>query len=159
MLNLFAYTGSFSVYAAAGNAAHVETIDLSKTYLSWAERNFRLNGFDDPTKYHFIHADVLQYLKSIRHSYFDIIVLDPPTFSNSKRMEEFLDVQLKHVEMINQCLEGLSTNGVLYFSTNLRTFSIDNASINATQVKDITQATRSFDFEGRFTRFCYSIRK
>ena len=92
VLNLFAYTGSFSVYAAAGGAEEVITTDLSKTYLNWAERNMQLNGFTDAAKYKFVHADVKQYLKTLPANYFDIIVMDPPTFSNSKRMEDILDI-------------------------------------------------------------------
>lgn len=107
VLNLFAYTGSFSVYAAAGGATEVVTADLSKTYLNWAERNSQLNGFSDATKYQFIHADVLQYLKTLLPDHFDIIVMDPPTFSNSKRMEDFLDIQRDHAGMINDCLQAI----------------------------------------------------
>src|SRR5258705_2867710 len=91
VLNLFSYTGSFSVYAAAGAASEVVTVDLSKTYLEWAQRNMQLNGFNDISKYKFIHADVLQYLDTIAENYFDLVILDPPTFSNSKRMEDILD--------------------------------------------------------------------
>jgi Predicted SAM-dependent methyltransferases len=97
VLNLFAYTGSFSVYAAAGGAAEVITVDLSNTYLKWAEKNLQLNGFTDAKKYPCIQADVLQYLVTIPEENFDIIILDPPTFSNSKRMEDFLDIQRDHV--------------------------------------------------------------
>ena len=89
VLNLFAYTGSFSVYAAAGGAKQIVTVDLSKTYLNWAERNLRQNGFADKKKCQFIHADVVQYLKTIPAAYFDLIIMDPPTFSNSKRMDDF----------------------------------------------------------------------
>jgi 23S rRNA (cytosine1962-C5)-methyltransferase len=99
VLNLFAYTGSFSVYAAAGSAREVVTVDLSNTYLKWAQRNMELNGFTDPSKYQFIQADVKQYLKTITASYYDIIIMDPPTFSNSKRMDDFLDIQRDHVEL------------------------------------------------------------
>ena len=162
VLNLFAYTGSFSVYAAAGGAKQVITVDLSKTYLQWAERNFLLNEFvlansssgDGGT---FIHADVMQYLKTIPADYFDIIIMDPPTFSNSKRMEEFLDIQRDHADLINDCLAGLKSGGVLYFSTNSRKFSLDRQKIKSDVIKDITKATTPFDFEGKLFRWCYSI--
>ncbi len=85
VLNLFAYTGSFSVYAAAGNAAQVTTVDLSNTYINWARRNIELNGFTDADRYLFIAADVIQYLQTLQPASFDIIVMDPPTFSNSKK--------------------------------------------------------------------------
>ena len=159
VLNLFAYTGSFSVYAAAGEASEVVTVDLSKTYLNWAERNFQLNGFSDELKYKFIHADVLQYLKELPASYFDLIILDPPTFSNSKRMDDFLDIQRDHVILINDCLHSLKAGGILYFSTNFRRFVLDKENIKASAVKDITKATTPFDFEGKLFRWCFSIVK
>ncbi|WP_308199328.1 class I SAM-dependent methyltransferase [Chitinophaga sedimenti] len=89
VLNLFCYTGSFSVYAAAGGASQVTSVDLSKTYLQWAEDNMQLNGLLDPARHQFIHADVLQYLDTLKLNTYDLVVLDPPTFSNSKRMKDF----------------------------------------------------------------------
>lgn len=159
VLNLFAYTGSFSVYAAAGGAAEVVTVDLSKTYLNWAERNLLLNGFADNARYKFVHADVKQYLKTLPEAYYDIIVMDPPTFSNSKRMEDILDIQRDHAELINDCLKGLKSGGLLYFSTNFRKFVLETDKIKATSIKDITKLTTPFDFEGRLWRWCYLIGK
>ena len=159
VLNLFCYTGSFSVYAAAGGATEVVSVDLSKTYLNWAERNMQLNGFDDAGKYKFIQADVKDYLKTISPGYFDLIVMDPPTFSNSKRMKDFLDIQRDHAELINDCLLGLKTGGVLYFSTNYQKFFLDKEKISSSSVKDVTRQTTPFDFEGRLFRQCYSITK
>ncbi len=159
VLNLFAYTGSFSVYAAAGGATEVVTVDLSNTYIDWAKRNFELNEFSDPSKYQFIQADVLQWLSSIPAEHFDIIVMDPPTFSNSKRMKDFLDIQQGHVRLINQCLAGMKKDGTLYFSTNSRKFILDQENIKATSIKDITKATTPFDFEGKLFRWCYAIAK
>lgn len=159
VLNLFAYTGSFSVYAAAGGATEVVTVDLSKTYLSWAERNLQLNNFLDHSKYKFIHADVKQYLETLPPKYFDIIIMDPPTFSNSKRMDDFLDIQRDHVTLINQCINKLTIGGILYFSTNSRKFILDTSSIIAASIKDITKSTTPFDFEGRLFRWCYKITK
>jgi len=159
VLNLFCYTGSFSVYAAAGGAGEVVSVDLSKTYLNWAERNMELNGFIDKTKYMYVHEDVKQYLKTLPGNYFDLIIVDPPTFSNSQRMEEFLDIQRDHVELINDCLLSMKTDGILYFSTNYRKFTLDKEKIKATSIKDITKATTPFDFEGRLFRQCYSISK
>lgn len=159
VLNLFAYTGSFSVYAAAGEASEVVTIDLSKTYLAWAEKNFKVNEFvsGDEKRYSFIHADVKQWLATIPKQHFDIIVMDPPTFSNSKRMDDILDIQRDHVQLINQCIDGLAVNGQLYFSTNFRTFELDRNAINSSSIKDITKATTTFDFEGRFSKYCFLI--
>ena len=159
VLNLFAYTGSFSVYAACGGADEVVTVDLSKTYLSWAEKNLQLNGSTDTAKYQFIHADVKQYLKTIPRDHFDIIVMDPPTFSNSKRMNDILDIQRDHVELINDCLKSLKAGGSLFFSTNFRKFEIDTTGINSSSIKDITKATTPFDFEGKLFRWCYLILK
>ena len=159
VLNLFAYTGSFSVYAAAGDAAEVVTVDLSNTYLEWSKRNMALNDFADHAKYKFIQADVLQYLKVISENSFDIIVLDPPTFSNSKRMEDVLDIQRDHVSLINDCLRILNPGGKIYFSTNYKKFTLDNKAIKSTLINDITKQTTPFDFEGKINRVCYSIQK
>lgn len=159
VLNLFAYTGSFSVYAAAGGAAEVTTVDLSNTYIQWAKENFALNGLTDSTKYHFITADVLQYLDELKLNSFDLIVMDPPTFSNSKKMKDFLDIQQDHVELTNKCLLALKPGGSLYFSTNYTKFVLETGRINASQIKDITKATTPFDFEGKLRRWCYKIFK
>jgi 23S rRNA (cytosine1962-C5)-methyltransferase len=157
VLNLFCYTGSFSVYAAMGGAASVTSVDLSKTYLNWAEDNFVINHLKDKEKYPFIHADVLQYLKTIPPASFDIVILDPPTFSNSKRMKDFLDIQRDHVELINDTLVATSTNGTIFFSTNFSKFVMENELINASEIKDITKTTTPFDFEGKLKRWCYRI--
>ncbi len=159
VLNLFAYTGSFSVYAASGEAAEVVSVDLSKTYLNWAQRNMALNEFADTSIYKFVHADVMQYLKTISPGYFDLAVIDPPTFSNSKRMEDFLDIQRDHGTIIAQCLGGMKEGGTIYFSTNYRKFVLDKARINASVIKDITKATTPFDFEKVAGRYCWSIIK
>jgi 23S rRNA (cytosine1962-C5)-methyltransferase len=159
VLNLFSYTGSFSVYAAAGGADEVVSVDLSKTYLQWSERNFKLNEMDSADKYKFIHADVKQYLETLPPDYFDLIVMDPPTFSNSKRMDDFLDIQKDHVALINNCLLAMKQGGELYFSTNYRKFQMDEKNINASSIRDITKATTPFDFEGKLGRVCYLMVK
>jgi 23S rRNA (cytosine1962-C5)-methyltransferase len=159
ILNLFCYTGSFSVYAAAGNASSVTSVDLSKTYLTWAEDNFVINRFKDKEKYNFIHADVKQYLKTLQPNSFDLVVMDPPTFSNSKRMKDFLDIQKDHVELINDVLKAMTKDGILYFSTNYTKFILDSENIEAASIKDITKATTPFDFEGKLKRWCYRIVK
>ena len=157
ILNLFCYTGSFSVYAAAGSAKEIVSIDLSNTYIDWAKRNMQLNGFVSPS-YTFIRADVLQELPLLPNDYFDCIVLDPPTFSNSKSMKDIFDVQSMHVALINLCLKKLKTGGELIFSTNARKFEIDRGAINGT-VKEITTSTEPFDFRGKLLRWCFSISK
>jgi 23S rRNA (cytosine1962-C5)-methyltransferase len=159
VLNLFCYTGSFSVYAALGGAVSVTSVDLSKTYLNWAEDNFVINHLKDNEKYVFVHADVLQFMKTIKPGSFDLVILDPPTFSNSKRMKDFLDIQRDHVELINDALAVLTDNGIIYFSTNFSKFVMENELIHASEIKDITKATTPFDFEGKLKRWCYRIVK
>lgn len=159
VLNLFCYTGSFSVYAAAGGANSVTSVDLSKTYLGWAENNFKLNQFFQKNKYDFVHADVKQYLKTLQPNSFDLVIMDPPTFSNSKRMDDFLDIQRDHVELLNDVLAATIEGGVIYFSTNFTKFVLDTANIKASNIKDITKATTPFDFEGKLKRWCYKITK
>ncbi len=159
VLNLFCYTGSFSVYAAAGGADAVVSVDLSKTYLNWAEDNFVINLYKDKEKYAFVHADVKQYLKTLAPASFDIVVIDPPTFSNSKRMKDFLDIQRDHVELLNDVLAATTTGGTVYFSTNFSKFILEADKITATDIKDITKATTPFDFEGKLKRWCYRIVK
>jgi 23S rRNA (cytosine1962-C5)-methyltransferase len=157
MLNLFCYTGSFSVYALAGGAKEVVSVDLSKTYLEWTDRNIQLN-FPDSDRHLTIHADVKQWLKLNRKK-FDLSVMDPPTFSNSKRMEDFLDIQRDHVELINDCMRLLNDGGILFFSTNFTKFVLDEKKIDAVSIKDITKATTPFDFTGKLKRYCYRILK
>ena len=159
VLNLFSYTGSFSVYAAAGEAMTVTTVDLSKTYLGWAQRNMELNGYRDTAKYNYIQADVLQYLNAVSENSFELIILDPPTFSNSKRMDDILDIQRDHVKLINDCLRIAKPAGKIYFSTNYKKFILDSRSLHSSLIKDITKQTTPFDFEGRINRVCYVIEK
>ena len=156
VLNLFSYTGSFSVYAVAGNASNVVSVDLSKTYLNWAERNMKLN-FPDFSNHEIIHADVKQYLKAVPENSFDLIVMDPPTFSNSKRMDDFFDVQKDHAELINDCMSILNKKGILFFSTNYTRFQLEKEKLRAGDVVDITKQTTPFDFTGKLKRQCYRI--
>lgn len=157
VLNLFCYTGSFSVYALAGGAALVKSVDLSKTYLQWTDRNVELN-FPGTAVHESIHADAIRFLQDPVTEKFDIIVMDPPTFSNSKRMDGILDIQKDHVTLINQCLARLEEGGLLYFSTNYRKFAISLTQIKGS-VKDITKATTPFDFVGKLFRYCFLITK
>ncbi|MBZ4192107.1 class I SAM-dependent methyltransferase [Niabella sp. 3A5MI-3] len=158
VLNLFAYTGSFSVYAAAGGAALITTVDLSGTYTRWAERNMQLNDFTR-RGYTFVQADALQFIRQAATGSYDIIVLDPPTFSNSKKTDTVLDIQRDHVLLINECLRLLSPGGTLYFSTNARKFVLDAGKLQTDKIKDITKTTTPFDFEGKLFRWCYKIEK
>lgn len=158
VLNLFCYTGSFSVYAAAGGAAGVDSVDLSKTYLAWAEENMRINGLTGKNQV-FIQADVKQYLDRIPPDQYDLVVMDPPTFSNSKRMKDFLDIQRDHPELLNKTLRSIKQGGLLFFSTNYRRFQLDEQKIAASSIRDITGASTSFDFQGKLFRRCYRIVK
>lgn len=158
VLNLFCYTGSFSMYAIAGGASKVISVDLSKTYLTWVDKNKELN-FPGYAAHQSLHADVLQYLKGLPAESFDLIVMDPPTFSNSKRMEAILDIQRDHVYLINDCLKALTTGGQLYFSTNYTKFGLHSKNIRSSSIKDITKATIPFDFNDKLKRQCFLITK
>jgi len=159
VLNLFCYTGSFSVYAAAGRAARVDSVDLSKTYLAWAEENMKLNELFRKHDHQFIHADVKQWLDESSSILYDIVVMDPPTFSNSKRMEDFLEIQRDHPDLINKTLRKMNPGGILYFSTNFRKFRLESERIDTPIIKDITRATTPFDFQGKLFRYCFRIQK
>jgi 23S rRNA (cytosine1962-C5)-methyltransferase len=159
VLNLFCYTGSFSVYAAAGGAAEVVSVDLSRTYLKWATENMELNGFYDPARHLYLHEDVKQYLQTLPSGYFDLVIMDPPTFSNSKRMEDFLDVQRDHPTLINLVLAAMKPGANLYFSTNFSRFHLQSELLANCVVKDITRATTPFDFQGKLNRYCFLITK
>jgi 23S rRNA (cytosine1962-C5)-methyltransferase len=159
VLNLFCYTGSFSVYAAAGSAAEVVSVDLSKTYLKWATENMELNGLYDPAKHSYVHEDVKQWLQTLPADYYDLVIMDPPTFSNSKRMEDFLDIQRDYPELINQVLTAIKPGGTLYFSTNFSRFQMQPELLSGCTVKDISKATTPFDFQGKLNRYCFLISK
>jgi 23S rRNA (guanine2445-N2)-methyltransferase / 23S rRNA (guanine2069-N7)-methyltransferase len=147
-LNLFCYTGSATVYAAAGGARSTTSIDLSNTYLDWAHENLLLNGFDGP-KHGLYRADCLQWLEEQEAGgpRFDLIFVDPPTFSNSKRMEGVLDVQRDHVGMIRRSLKLLRPSGRLVFSTNYTRFKLDAEALADLSVEDISARTIPKDFE------------
>lgn len=159
VLNLFCYTGSFSVYAAAGGAAKIHSVDLSKTYLTWAEENMKLNELFRKSDHQFIHADVKQWLDELHNTRYDLVIMDPPTFSNSKRMEDFLEIQRDHPDLINKALQLMNPGGILYFSTNFRKFRLESEKIETSIIKDITRATTPFDFQGKLFRYCFRIQK
>lgn len=159
VLNLFCYTGSFSVYAAHGGAASVTSVDLSKTYLNWAKRNMQYNKLYDEELHEFVHGDVMDIIKHIPANAYDIIICDPPTFSNSKRMESTFDVQRDHVWLIKQLLKGGKPDGKIYFSNNYRGFELERDSIPTPDITDITALTTPFDFKGKLHRSCFLIGK
>jgi len=147
-LNLFAYTGSATVYAAAGGARSSTTIDMSATYLDWAQRNLAVN--DIPRRDHeYIQADCIAWLEDAvsQRRVYDLIFLDPPTFSNSKRMDDILDVQRDHAGLIDRCMALLAPGGKLVFSTNAQKFKLDGMLGERYKVTDISRATLPEDFK------------
>lgn len=154
VLNLFSYTGAFSVWAAEAGA-RVTSVDMSNTYLSWSEDNFDLNRLDRD-RHDFLREDIMHWLPRLQpHQKWDIIILDPPTFSTSKKMHDTLDIQRDHPIMINDCLRHLHAGGRLYFSTNSRSFKLDQNALNS-GAKEITHMTMSEDFrEGIHTAFLF----
>lgn len=167
VLNLFCYTGSFSVYAAEGNASYVESVDLSNTYLSWAEQNIKLNGFRQKDKYVFTKSDVIKWLsskaekaESLPSSLFDIIILDPPTFSNSKSTENVLDINRDWPKLVECCVKLLNIGGTLYFSTNSTRLKFDAKQLpKNTDCKDLTEISIPKDFEGTKCHRLWEIKK
>ncbi len=145
-LNLFAYTGTASVYAARGGALATTSIDMSNTYLDWARRNMVLNGFTG-AEHRFIRADCIEWLKQGGDGdRYGLIFLDPPSFSTSKRMEAILDLQRDHVELIRSSASLLAPEGVLIFSNNLRRFRMDRESLRDLEVEEISRAMLPIDF-------------
>ena len=166
VLNLFCYTGSFSVYAAQGNARYVESVDLSNTYLAWAKDNLKLNGFTDKNRYAFTRADCMRFLQEkavaakggqlLPEERYDLIILDPPTFSNSKATSDVLDINRDWPQLVKDCLNILAPGGVLYFSTNSERLKFDESKIPpktaaglAFDCKEITAQTIPSDFAGK----------
>ncbi|NBB10346.1 bifunctional 23S rRNA (guanine(2069)-N(7))-methyltransferase RlmK/23S rRNA (guanine(2445)-N(2))-methyltransferase RlmL [Pseudomonas sp. SLFW] len=142
-LNLFCYTATASVHAAKGGARSTTSVDLSKTYLDWARRNLSLNGFSDKNRLE--QGDVMAWLEASRDEY-DLIFIDPPTFSNSKRMEGVFDVQRDQVQLIDLAMARLASGGVLYFSNNFRKFQLEENLAERYAVEEITQQTIDPDF-------------
>lgn len=158
VLNLFAYTGSFSVYAAAGGAAETLTVDLSNTYLQWADRNLALNGFSGP-QHRLLQADVLAWLQEPVQARWDLVVVDPPTFSNSKRMDATLDVQRDHVDLLRRVLARTEAGGTVFFSTNYRRFKLDAEALRDAQIEDISRKTVPDDFRNKRVHQCFRLVK
>jgi 23S rRNA (guanine2445-N2)-methyltransferase / 23S rRNA (guanine2069-N7)-methyltransferase len=145
-LNLFCYTASATVYAAAGGARTSLGVDLSATYLDWAAENFRVNGLARES-HELVRADCREWLAEARAASWDLIFLDPPTFSNSKRMTGVLDTQRDHMELLAQCMRLLAPGGLLLFSTNAQRFRLDPAAAQRWAVTEISAATIPFDFQ------------
>lgn len=157
-LNLFGYSGAATVHAAMGGAQATTTVDLSANYLHWARLNLALNGFSD-FSHTTVKADCLQWLTENREK-FDLIFVDPPTFSNTKKDNRVFDIQRDHVSLLNLSMERLESGGTLYFSTNFRTFSLDASIKNSFDVRDMTKESIPFDFSrNQRIHQCWQIRK
>lgn len=163
-LNLFAYTGAFTVYAAAGGAATTTTVDWSRTYLDWAQRNIVANELGG-SHHEFVRSDALSFLEqqaavsdNVR-TYYDLAVVDPPTFSNSKRSDSDWDVQRDHAELLSKLLPLMSPGGVIYFSTNFRRFKLDESVLSECNVREISKQTVPEDFRNQRIHRCWRIIK
>ncbi|MGD9126545.1 MAG: bifunctional 23S rRNA (guanine(2069)-N(7))-methyltransferase RlmK/23S rRNA (guanine(2445)-N(2))-methyltransferase RlmL [Planctomycetia bacterium] len=154
-LNLFAYTGSFSVYAAAGGAVSTRTVDLSNTYLDWARRNMTINGFDGP-EHDFVRSDILEFLDRDRDTY-DLAVVDPPTYSRSKRTEQDWDVQRDHVELLHRLFARMNPGGIVYFSTNFRRFKFDESQFSGLMIREISKQTIPPEYRNQRIHRCWRL--
>ncbi|TCS42594.1 bifunctional 23S rRNA (guanine(2069)-N(7))-methyltransferase RlmK/23S rRNA (guanine(2445)-N(2))-methyltransferase RlmL [Reinekea marinisedimentorum] len=157
VLNLFCYTAAFTSHAFVGKAVKTVSVDLSKTYLKWGRDNLKLNGGKEGPSHQFIHADCMQWLADCKDS-FDIIVLDPPTFSNSARMKDTLDVQRDHEFLVNSAMNCLTAEGVLIFSNNYKRFHMADSLYEKYDVKDITNRSVPLDFKRSKPHRCFEVR-
>jgi 23S rRNA (guanine2445-N2)-methyltransferase / 23S rRNA (guanine2069-N7)-methyltransferase len=158
-LNLFGYTGAFTVYAAAGGAAETTTVDLSSTYSQWAERNLKLNGFSG-SRHQIIRSDAMRFLRRMIPGHggeFDLAVVDPPTFSNSKNTPNIWDVDRDHVELLNLVLQRLAPGGKIYFSTNFRKFKFRGDEIHGATIREISRQTVPPDFRNKRIHRCWIL--
>ncbi|MDX1319410.1 MAG: bifunctional 23S rRNA (guanine(2069)-N(7))-methyltransferase RlmK/23S rRNA (guanine(2445)-N(2))-methyltransferase RlmL, partial [Oceanospirillum sp.] len=157
VLNLFCYTATATVHAAVGGARSTVSVDLSNTYLDWGKKNMRLNGFYGE-EHEFIQADCKQWLQE-NSRLFDLIFMDPPTFSNSKRMKDVLDIQRDHGRMIRDAMRVLAPGGALIFSNNLRSFKMDESVLEEFDVQDISRESVPTDFaRNPKIHHCFEIR-
>ena len=146
VLNLFCYTGALSVAAAKGYARTVTSVDSSNTYLNWAEDNFDKNGLN-PAHYEFLRANILEWIQDRPEPLYDLILLDPPTFSNTQASEMTLDIQRDHARLLRETSQWLRPGGMLYFSNNARGFQLDPEVFEAFKVEDVTDASIDRDFD------------
>ncbi len=162
MLNLFAYTGAFSVYAAGGGARSTTTVDLSRTYLDWAGDNFEANGLSG-RQHKFIASDAVEFLDEAqrRGDQYDLVVFDPPTYSNSKRTDSDWDVQVGYLEVFRRLSAIVASEGVVYFSTNFRRFKFDDQAVRKCGFasREISTQTVPEDFRNRRIHRCWRLTK
>ena len=159
-LNLFAYTGTATVYAATGGARSTTTVDMSNTYIEWAQENLRLNKITGK-EHQFIRADCMQWLWDAKREgrSYQVIFLDPPTFSNSKKMTQTLDINRDYVDLINLTMQLLDDEGVLIFSCNAKHFILDEIKLSNYYIQDITKLTTSDDFKRKPLHKCWCLSK
>lgn len=158
VLNLFAYTCSFSVHAALAGARSTTSVDMSNTYCHWGLQNFKLNAI--PMDNHqVIRADCLKYLEEeiLNGAKYDLIVIDPPTISRSKKMNQFFDIQLHYIEILLKAFQLLSEKGVIYFSTNSRKFVFDPSYFQGHRIIDISSQTIPQDFRSKKIHRCWKL--
>lgn len=163
-LNLFCYTGAVTVHAVCGGAEQTTSVDMSATYLDWARRNLELNGIKEGPTHRLVQADCLEWLedqaRDLGAEKYDLIFLDPPTFSNSKRMQRVLDINRDYPELIRWAVRLLAKGGELIFSTNSRKFRMDTEQFKGLNIEDISRATLPQDFERNpRIHYCWRITK
>lgn len=158
VLNLFSYTGSFTVYAAHGGALHTVSVDMSNTYTEWARENLALNNLAHERNV-LVTEDVFRFLEHPDSRSWDLVILDPPTFSNSKKMDRILDLQRDHVDLINAAGRFLRPGGFMLFSTNRRRFDLDTGALHGFDASDITTRTLPPDFRDRRIHHCWLLER
>lgn len=155
-LNLFCYTGAFTVHAAAGGAASTTSVDLSNTYLAWLEENLALNDLAAP-QHEIVRSDVTRWIRQVKGRRWDLAVLDPPSFSASKKMVGTFDVQRDHVELIEGTMALLTREGVLYFSTNFTGFELDERALASFRFEELTPRSIPEDIRNRRIHRCWRV--
>lgn len=161
VLNLFAYTGSFTCYAAYGGAKSTTTVDLNANYIEWAKRNLKLNKLANDKKHFFYTENCFQFLKkTISKRNYDLIICDPPTFSNSKKMKDTFNINDDYPKLIKDCLNILSKKGILLFSSNSQKLQLNTAQLpSSISCQEMSFKTRSEDFKGKKGHRCWEIKR
>ncbi|MDF2550548.1 MAG: ribosomal large subunit methyltransferase [Chlamydiales bacterium] len=156
LLNLFAYTSAFSVHAACSQAASTKSVDMSNTYTAWSRENFKVNGIS-LANHSVVREDCLKFLDQeiLLKNRYDLIVIDPPTISRSKKMEQMFDIQQDYVSLLSKALKLLAKGGEIFFSTNSRKFVLDASLFPHVQIKEITDKTRPIDFRDLKIHRCW----
>ena len=156
-LNLFGYTGAFTVYAAAGGATTTTTVDKSAAYIDWARRNIELNNLKGP-QHRLVRSDIRAFLDRLSpRDQWDLAVVDPPTFSNTKGLEDDWDVQAHHAKLLQQLAPHMSPGGIVFFSTNFRRFKLEESALGDYAIRDITRQTIPEDFRNQRIHLCWQL--